>query len=366
MRKGLKEKLKTAAGRFLARRGYAPPGNERPLTVFLDLHDSCNLRCRMCHFGFRKDKPVNPHFISRDDFRRLADNVFPFTRELALSPCTEPLFHPDLSGILETIEPYKIPNFWLMTNANLLTREIAETLIRMKATRLLISLDSHKKEIYEGIKVGSDFERVVSNIKMLRDLKKARGAAHPEINVNCLLMRSNIEHVEGYLEFLRDIGVTKVGFFHVIVFKDADQMRGESLFHHQALANEYLDRIPRKAREAGIEIERLPEKFPLESPQASPVASKKGGGPKCRYPWYLVVADHRGDFRPCEFWFGQEPFGNLVATPFAKMWNSGRYRRLRKELATGRLTRSCCLNCVSMSSPDGRSADEKAFVEVEG
>lgn len=355
-------KIKDMGAAFLRQRGYDAVPKGRFLTVFLDLHNSCNLRCRMCHFGFRGDKPKDPYFMGLGDFKRLAGNVFAHTSELALSPCTEPMFHNDFLGLLKVVGQYGIPNFWLMTNASLLTEDIARELIRMKASRLLISLDSHKKEVYEGIKVGSDFERVVNNIKMLDRLKKESGVGYPEINFNCLLMRSNVEHVEEYLEFVKNIGGTKVGFFHVIVFKDALQMRGESLFHHKELANRYLEKIPKKAAELGIEIERLPEKFTV----GRTALQREQAAQKCRYPWYMAVVDCRGNLRPCEFWFGQEPFGNLVTTSCAKIWNNGKYRQLRKDLLGGALRRPCCAHCVSMSSLGGRSDDEKAFIEIEG
>lgn len=356
-------KIRAMGADFLKRHGYDLARRRgKFLTVFLDLHDSCNLRCRMCHFGFRGDKPKDPYFIGLDDFKRIAENIFPHTSELALSPCTEPMFHNDFLGLLKILKPYQIPNFWLMTNASLLTEDIARELIRMKAKRVLISLDSHKKEVYEGIKVGSDFDNVTKNIKMLARLKQGSGAGYPEINFNCLLMRSNIEHVEEYLEFVKQIGGTKVGFFHVIVFKDALHMKGESLYHHKELANRYLEKIPKKAAELGIEIERLPEKFSVGAASAE----HEQAAQKCRYPWYMAVVDCRGNLRPCEFWFGQEAFGNLVTTSFARIWNNRKYRQLRKELFSGALNRSCCAQCVSMSSLDGRSDDERAFIEIEG
>lgn len=363
-------KIKALGVGFLRQRGYDFAGRRRFLAVFLDLHNSCNLQCRMCHFGFKADKPKSPYFINLDDFKRLAESIFPFTSELALSPCTEPLFYNDFMGLLEVIEQYKIPNFWLMTNATLLSEEIARKLIKIKTTRLLISLDSHRKEIYEGIKIGSNFENVIRNIKMINRLKQECGSQYPQINLNCLLMRSNIEHVEEYLEFVKIIGVTKVGFFYPIIFKEALKMKGESLFYHKELANKYLEKILKKAKEIGVEIERLPEKFSIEP--ISGIRSNleechcKQNTQKCRYPWYLMVIDPYGNLRPCEFWFGQEPFGNLIKTPFAEIWNNDQYRRLRKELRTGKLSRACCVNCVSMSALDGRSDDTGAFAEVKG
>ncbi len=362
--------VKNLRTRFLRQQGYDLIGKRRFLSIFLDLHNSCNLACRMCHFGFKKDKPKSPHFIKMGDFKRLAENMFPFTSELALSPCTEPLFYQDFIGLLKVIGQYKIPYFWLMTNATLLTEEIVIELIKAETNRLLISFDSHIKEIYERIKIGSNFEKVVANIEMVNRLKQEHGTEYPKINFNCLLMRSNIEHVIEYLEFIKSIGGTKVGFFHVIIFKDALKMKGESLFHHKKIANKYLEKIPKKAREIGIEIERLPGKFFAGARSEERLNSKERPHghdiPKCRYPWYLMVADCYGNIRPCEFWFGQESFGNSIEDSLNNIWNNSRYRRLRKELLTGRLTRSCCINCVSMSSLNGRVDDESAFLEVEG
>jgi radical SAM protein with 4Fe4S-binding SPASM domain len=343
---------------------------KRFLTVFLDLHDSCNLGCKMCHFGFKKDKPKIPHFISINNFRKIAGEIFPLTLDLCLSPCTEPLFYNRFIEILEIIKEYTIPNPWISTNANLLTREVAEKIIEANIKRLLISMDSHIKEIYESIKIGGSFDKLTQNIKMLGYLKKERASKYPEINFNCLLMRSNIEYIEPYLEFIKDIGGTKVAFFHVIIFKDAVQMKGESLFHYKELCNKYLDKIIKKADKIGLEIERIPNKFDLNESKENnfkrDFTGEKNRIPKCRYPWSYLVIDCYGNIRPCEFWFGQESFGNLIEDSLNNIWNNSRYRQLREELLTGRLTRSCCINCVSMSSLNGRVDDESAFLEVEG
>ncbi len=340
---------------------FIPP-RERFLTVVMDLQNSCNLACKMCHFGFLGDYPKEPYAISPANFRRFADNVLTRTEEIAFSPCTEPLMHPQYGELLDILAEYRVPKMWMMTNLNLLTPAIAEKLVAMRFERLLISLDSFRPEVYESIKCKSNFARVIDNIKMVQDIKRRTGSVYPKIHFNFVLMKTTVDNYPGYLDFVESIGGEQVGFFHVVVYQGVEKMRGESMWHHRELYNRFHDQVTADARRTGINIERLPGKF--GQPAAPADCGADAGAPLCRYPWYILVVYPQGSFKPCEFWFNQKVWGNLVTDRFEDVWNSEDYRRLRWEVDTRRPSRSCCRNCVSMAALDGRPGSGDAFREI--
>ena len=62
----------------------------------------------------------------------------------------------------------------ITTNATLLTAELSQGLIDAQLSHLLISFDSCTKNLLEKIRYGTDFGKVVANIKTLIELKIKR------------------------------------------------------------------------------------------------------------------------------------------------------------------------------------------------
>jgi len=345
---------------------FKPP-RERFLTIFMDIQDTCNLHCKMCHFGFLGDHPKDPKQISLEDFKRFGNNVLYKTEEIAFSPCTDPLVHRNYSGLLDVLKTYNIPKMWMMTNLQLLTDEIAEKLVQMKFFRLLISMDSHKPEVYESIKRGAKFDILIKNIEMVNKYKRKYNSEYPLINFNFVLMNTSVSNYDGYLKFVKEIGGTSVGFFHVVVYKDVPKMKNESMWHHKKKYNEFYDKVIEDSRKYGVHIERLPDKFDLKNvfvKSANNQCKVNKYEPKCRYPWYILVVYPNGTFKPCEFWFNQKPWGNLITDKFEDVWESEQYKKLRWEIAFHKPSRSCCQKCVSMADLKGNVNDPDAFREI--
>ncbi|MBP7652286.1 SPASM domain-containing protein [Candidatus Dependentiae bacterium] len=343
---------------------FKPP-RERFLTIFMDIQDTCNLHCKMCHFGFLGDHPKDPKQIKLDDFKKFGDNVLYKTEEIAFSPCTDPLVHSNYSGLLDILKNYNVPKMWMMTNLQLLTEEIAEKLVRMKFYRLLISMDSYKKNIYEDIKRGAKFEVLIKNIEMINNFKKKYNTEYPLINFNFVLMNTSVSNYDGYLKFVKEIGGTSVGFFHVVVYKDVKEMSSESMWHHKEKYNEFYDKVIIDSKKYGVSIERIPEKFNLKDESLNHIKPETNKfEPKCRYPWYILVVYPNGTFKPCEFWFNQKPWGNLINDKFEEIWESDQYKKLRWEIAFNKPSRTCCRKCVSMSDLKGNVNDPDSFREI--
>jgi len=80
---------------------------------------------------------------------------------------------------------------------------------------------------------------------------------------------------------------------------------------------------------------------------------------RCTLPLEFMSVLPNGDVRPCTFWYGEAPIGNLTETDFDTLWNSEAYVKLRDDVSKGVFTRKCCRSCPTVGG--GSVDDEQSF-----
>lgn len=127
----------------------------------IEVTNACNLQCPLCP-RFVKRRPssfINPNLIQLMADRGDLDNSYFIELQFA----GEPLLHPNLMTIVNTLKKKNLL-VGLSTNGTLIHEKIDELLLLDAIT---ISVDSFEKESYEKIRVGSSYNRFISNIKFL-------------------------------------------------------------------------------------------------------------------------------------------------------------------------------------------------------
>ncbi|APW61970.1 Putative mycofactocin radical SAM maturase MftC [Paludisphaera borealis] len=337
----------------------------RPLHLEMDVINQCNLRCVMCHFSLEsvyKQKRVD---LSIEDFTKIAEELFPLCKHVSLSFNTEPLLHRRLGEVLDIAGSYNVPGLYMITNAMLLKPAVVERLSRNKVS-LCVSVDAAVKETYERIRAGGRFETLLANIRAIQGVRDQVGSTYPHLHLNFVLMRSNITELPDFVRLANDLQVKSVGGVHLVPFEGTDT-RLESLEGHKELCNRMLDEARAIGKEYGINT-YFPANFDLESTDRAPTRNDSlpalpvgvGEGEnrvsRCQFPWHWVGVLPNGDVRPCGWWYGEQPMGNIRSQTFEEIWNSERYEELRSEHRDGRL-RAACLTCPaaglgSVNSPD--------------
>lgn len=361
----------------------------RFLDVRMDVASFCNLKCIMCYLTYA-DNPRQ--LMNLDLFRKIAGEVFPKTRILNLSWATEPLVNKHLPEMLEVAKKeYGVPLTIITTNAVGLHPRVCEALVSGILDKLYISIDGATKETYEGIRINADFDRVISNLEYLHNLKTERGAKKPGIVFNYALMNRNIEELPDFVGLAARLGGREINAFPI------------------KMQNEYLDLV--KLSEQGViseeqkrAIEGLnlqEELISLDSPrvaeaisEAEKQARKKGVylyAPRvkkgktahiswllrrlygkliniplvpmlsfgshmafialrhrraiCLEPWHRLVIYTDGTVQPCCSW-QDEVLGSLQSQSFEEIWQGEGFAGLRKALETG-CPPAQCANCPS-------------------
>jgi molybdenum cofactor biosynthesis enzyme MoaA len=249
-------------------RTLAPLGPGR-LKVIIDVSNKCNLRCQMCHFSFDNVFHQPAHHMRPETFERIAASVLPYAHTVVLSAGNEPLMSPWFPEILRLVAPYKIPEVYFLTNAQLLTKKISEAVIEAGVTQVQISADGATKETYERIRRGARFETLLRNIQDLTDRKQELQRSSPRLQFNVVLMKSNLEELEYYVDLAEQLGVEWIAARHLLQITGLN-MEHESLTHDRARANRYFKRFLRRAEESKtVKVISFPDLFDGERLEAA-------------------------------------------------------------------------------------------------
>ena len=309
----------------------------------------------MCHYSLPgRNVPLNE--ISIEEFERLAPHILPYVSYLGLSCSDEPLLYCDFFNTIDIVKKYDVPFVYYVTNATLLMEKAIIETINAKVNLVMISIDGATKKTFEDIRRNANFDKVLTNIRILRDKKKEMNSPLPKLRFNCTMMRSNIEEIEDMVRLVKELGGEEIDFRHVIPFGGLD-MDKESLFHFKELSNHQFDKARALANELGLEIADCPPNFTLDEQEpVKEIAAKRDIEGRlaeknlreiCKMPWTMTVINPDGNVMPCTYWYTHEPMGNLKRESFEQVWNGEKYQRLRRELLTNELGPNC-RHCPAM------------------
>lgn len=246
---------------------------------------ACNLRCVMCPWQDERERAGEAGVMSEEVW----DAIRPHLPEIATVDFTgggEPLLNPALP---ERVAEAKSQGcrVGFLTNATELRQDAAAMLMEAGVDWITISIDGPTKESYEQVRLGADFDEVVSNV---RGLVALRGAAKsPVLGVNFVMMPSNVHLLEAMVRFVADLGVDK------LIFKQADVVRGE---HGEGYGLYARGKSERRSYEKALaRAVRLARRLGLES---STFAFEPDEQPVCEQdPRTSIFVRYDGRMSPC-------------------------------------------------------------------
>lgn len=151
-----------------------PEKPDFPLYLILEPVSICNLRCPFCHQvdeKFTKNKSMMG-MMDVDLFKKIIDDAQEGgTKAITLTCRGEPTLHPHLGEMLEYCKD-KFIEFKMNTNATKLTEKLIHQILKSELSDIVFSVDSYYKEEFESLRVGANFEEVLSNIKKFKEIKE--------------------------------------------------------------------------------------------------------------------------------------------------------------------------------------------------
>lgn len=150
-----------------------------PKQVRIENTNLCNARCTICP----REKLTRPKgTMGMELFRKIIDECAANgVNEVHLEGFGEPFLDKNIFEKIRYAKELGIPHTFLVTNASLLTEDLARKLIASGLDRMKISFYGVDKQEYEAIHRNLKYEEVRENVCRLARLKKQLGARTPRI-----------------------------------------------------------------------------------------------------------------------------------------------------------------------------------------
>ncbi|MBI4801985.1 MAG: radical SAM protein [Elusimicrobia bacterium] len=301
----LKTKLREMANTAAMERGMID-GVPFPAEIFIETSNSCNLKCVMCPMsaGIGR-KAENMKF---EMFKSIIDQIAGIIPRVSLFLSGEPLLNSDLAKFVRYCSDNSMYTR-IHTNGTLMSGQAAKDLIDAGLDELSFSFDGPTEERHMKMRVNSDFNKVVGNIKNFLRIKAVKHAVKPKTLIQSIYYPG--ESKETIEEGLRKL------------FSDVH----------------------------GYETNVIPlHDFPKDmetSARVKPESRKDGYTAVCFVPYNRMAVYVDGTVVACcKDFRGKLVIGDNKNEPLLSIWNNTPMRELREKIAGKRYNEiPFCSNC---------------------
>jgi len=146
-----------------------------PPCIQIEPSSICNYRCIMCYQidkSFSNKSSGFMGYMEFDLFKNIIDQIEGKVEAVTLASRGEPLLNKNFTKMIE-YSSGKFLGFKINTNASLLTEKLSHTILsNLEIGTIVFSIDAADRNLYEKIRVNGDFEKVLKNISMFREIKE--------------------------------------------------------------------------------------------------------------------------------------------------------------------------------------------------
>ena len=186
------------------RNGMSGPGilcREFPLFLDIEVTNECNLHCPFCQYAGMRGK-VKKGRITTGIIKKIIDEGADHgLYGVKFNIWGEPLLHPKIHEFVKYAKQKGLIDVYFNTNAMLLDEGASRKLIAAGLDRISISFEGYTKSVYEKYRVGSNYEKVLSNIENLQALKKKLEVKYPKIRVQTVMLPDLENSFQEYRDF---------------------------------------------------------------------------------------------------------------------------------------------------------------------
>lgn len=176
-------------------------------TIRIDASSICQLRCTGCGFQKSNGRELGYGYLTLEHFIDFIDKNPQITR-VELSNYGEIFLNPDLIEIMAYAHKKGVALEAAMgVNFNTVSEDQMQALVKYEFRFLSFSIDGASQESYSKYRIGGDFDRVISNVKRLQDLKKQCGADYPKLQWQFVPNEYNEDEVSQAKAMATEIGI---------------------------------------------------------------------------------------------------------------------------------------------------------------
>jgi MoaA/NifB/PqqE/SkfB family radical SAM enzyme len=306
---------------------------KRPYPSYLEIENTtlCNLRCNICENPYWKhEKRAN---MTYEKFLELMEN-FPNLMWIGLTGIGQNLLNPDYKKMLQYVMDKGMfceifDNFYMFDD------EILEMFVRLQFDKVYCSLDAATKETYKNLRVGSDWDKVISNVKKLDEIKKKNNSHYPELFFHYIITSENIHEVEQYVDFIHSLGVEVQYIQFTRMLHDFDEVK----HLYVEVPDDLKQRVIERGEKLGINIG-----FNVNAQGDANKAPMK----YCSV-WIQPFIFFDGTVVPCcslneqndRDWQRETSLGNAFDKGFREVWYGDKYTEMLNGIRKGECPTSC-------------------------
>ncbi len=277
-----------------------------PVRLWIELTSYCNLQCIMC--PNQKLKKEDKGYMDFGLYRKIIDEAASFAFEVNLAHRGESLLYPDLIKAIRYAKEHSLFTR-LHTNGSLLTSELASSIIDSGLDRLSFSFDGYDKENYERIRIKGDFNRTITNIIQLLEMKKSLHRKKPRVAIEVIdftpeKTKKNARARDEFRNRFKSLPLDE------LVVKELHNWAGET------------------SAEKPFSVRTI-----------------------CTFPWNALIIFWDGSVLPCsQDFFGSYTLGNVKHSSLREIWNNEKMVALRQKLASKEVAGlNPCAHCDRLS-----------------
>ena len=323
-----------------------------PMTIYININSSCNLKCRMCDIGqkncesafFKNMMGEEAVDFPIERFKQLIDEVKEFEPYICITT-TEPLLYPHILEVIRyTVKSGLKIN---ITTNGLLLEKYAEDLVDAGLSRLSISIDG-TGEIHDGIRgVEGVHRRALAGVRKVHETKCRKGLDEPKIYCNTAILDKNHASI---VEMISQVPLECIEHWNLKLMVFCTQEMADK--HNSDYGEKYPATetcLAGGIKLEDIDVEVLSQQvdkakklygdkcsfyFDSSVPKLAKYFFKPGqfmDGTNCVMPWYVAQLTSRGDLiglTRCYY----SAFGNIMEKPFLEVWNGEGMKAFRKDL----------------------------------
>ena len=261
-------------------------------------------------------------------FHRILDEVKEYAHTMQFYFQGEPLLNKQLPEMIARAHQAGLYTI-VSTNAQALTKDMANQLVKSGLSRIIVSIDGFSEESYSAYRVGGSLRKALDGLLFLREAKDIHHSPI-RIELQVLRLRTNEHEWQWIRQHYKSLGATH------LVFKTA-QLYNFEHGHPLMPTDERYSRYKKIAD--GTYVHRS---SPLHS---TPYTIHRAFGALCLRLWSGCVITTSGDILPCCYdKKHRHALGNITTLSLSEIFHSSKANNLRKHILKGNLP-EMCKNC---------------------
>ncbi len=302
-----------------------------PSTIMLELTNYCNLACTICPRESTYGNEMDKGMMDTEKAKNIIDEVSPYLDSIGLTGMGETFMYKKIEEVVDYIKE-KNKGIIISVSTNAVLPNFIDKVKNLvdKIDTIQISIDG-LDEVYDSIRINSDFNLLENNIKTLTKLCQNSST---DLMLNMVITKENYKYMPRLVKFADSVNINYVDFTLFNLAAVTDYSIDYYKFYE---SKEFLDVVA----ELRKEIVNAKNVYVTERDFKTDNSFQK-----CPFPWSHFYISQDGYIPPCcaKPFPKEKNFGNVFDNNLIAILNSDNFKKWR-EMWYKNITPDFCKRC---------------------